>query len=139
MAILTGSCLCGKARYRVADDFAYAAFCHCKDCQKSTGSAFKPFAGIEADKFELACEPAELLFHGDAINHDARCAACGALLYSRVRDGAYVHVAMGTLDTAPTIRPGDHIFVRSKAPWHRIADDLPQYAGHVADGPPLNR
>ena len=44
-----------------------------------------------------------------------------------VRDGAFVHVAMGTLVDDPTIRPTKHIFVGSKAPWFTITDDLPQY------------
>jgi hypothetical protein len=34
---------------------------------------------------------------------------------------------MGTLVEAPTIKPSAHIFVASKAAWHEITDDLPQY------------
>jgi hypothetical protein len=56
---------------------------------------------------------------------------CGSLLYSLVRDGQYVHVALGSLVDAPTTRPSCHIFVGSKAPWFTITDDLPQYEGHV--------
>jgi hypothetical protein len=52
---------------------------------------------------------------------------CGSLLYSVVRDGAYVHVAMGSLVDEPTIRPAGHIFVGSKAPWYEITDELPQF------------
>ena len=44
-----------------------------------------------------------------------------------MRDGAYVHVALGSLVDVPTIRPTEHIFVGSKAPWFEITDDLPQY------------
>jgi hypothetical protein len=44
-----------------------------------------------------------------------------------VREGQYVHVAMGTLIDAPSIRPTAHIFVGSKAPWYTITDDLPQH------------
>jgi hypothetical protein len=44
-----------------------------------------------------------------------------------VRDGAYVHVAMGSLIDPPSIRPTAHIFVGSKAAWFEIADDLPQF------------
>jgi hypothetical protein len=44
-----------------------------------------------------------------------------------VRDGAYVHVAMGSLRDVPSIRPSEHIFVGSKAPWFEITDDLPQF------------
>jgi hypothetical protein len=48
-----------------------------------------------------------------------------------VRDGAYVHVAMGSLVDAPGIRPTKHIFVGSKAPWFEITDDLPQFQEHA--------
>jgi hypothetical protein len=44
-----------------------------------------------------------------------------------VRDGAYVHVALGSLRDAPSIRPSGHIYVGSKAPWFDITDDLPQH------------
>ena len=64
---------------------------------------------------------------GEEDAHDTRCAACGSLLYSVVREGAYVHVAMGSLVDEPRIRPEGHIFVGSKAPWFEITDDLPQY------------
>jgi hypothetical protein len=51
----------------------------------------------------------------------------GSLLFSVVRNGAYVHVAMGSLVDAPSIRPTEHIFVGSKAPWFDITDNLPQF------------
>jgi hypothetical protein len=53
------------------------------------------------------------------------------LLYSVVREGTFVHVAMGTLVDAPSIRPTAHIFVGSKASWFAITDQLPQYREHV--------
>ena len=51
---------------------------------------------------------------------------CGSLLYSVVRDGAFVHVAMGAMVDDPGIRPTKHIFVGSKAPRLAITDDLRQ-------------
>ena len=63
--------------------------------------------------------------------HDAHCKKCGSLLYSVVRNGAWVHLAMGTLIDEPTIRPQRHIFVGSKAPWFTITDDLPQHHEHM--------
>jgi Uncharacterized conserved protein len=47
--ILAGECFCGTVRYAVADAFAYALNCHCSNCRRTTGSAFKPFAGIERE------------------------------------------------------------------------------------------
>ena len=133
---LAGKCLCGAVEYEVADEFIYAANCHCSNCRRTTGSAFKPFAGIERDKLRLTKGADNLLIFGERDGHDAHCKACGSLLYSVVRDGAYVHVAMGTLFDDPTIRPTEHIFVGSKAPWFTITDDLPQYQGHVVAAEP---
>ncbi len=125
--MLTGKCECGSVRYRVEDAFLYAMNCHCSRCRAATGSAFKAFAGIEREKLELAAGADALFVHGDDDLNDTRCAACGSLLYSVVRDGAYVHVALGSLVDDPSIRPTKHIFVGSKAPWFEITDDLPQF------------
>jgi len=124
--VLSGKCECGAVRYRVADEFRYAANCHCSNCRASTGSAFKPFAGIEREKLEVTGGADKLLIWGDADNNHTRCAVCGSLLYSVVRDGAYVHVALGSLADEPRVRPTEHIFVGSKAPWFEITDELPQ-------------
>lgn len=128
---LAGKCLCGAVQYAVVDEFLYSMNCHCSNCRRATGSAFKPIAGIERSKLRLTGGDDNLLIFGDDASHDAHCKTCGSLLYSLVRDGAYVHVAMGTLVDDPGIRPTAHIFVGSKAPWFAITDDLPQYTEHV--------
>ena len=124
--MLSGRCECRAVRYSVADEFLYAANCHCSNCRAGTGSAFKPFAGIERDKLRVVEGADRLLVWGDDTANHTRCGVCGSLLYSVVRDGAYVHVAIGSLEDNPSIRPTEHIFVGSKAPWFEITDDLPQ-------------
>ena len=129
--MLNGRCECGAVRYRVADEFLYASNCHCSRCRAATGSAFKPFAGIESGKLEVLEGGDSLLVHGEETLNDTRCSRCGSLLYSVVRDGEYVHVALGSLVDEPGMRPTKHIFVGSKAPWFEITDDLPQFDGHA--------
>lgn len=132
---LRGGCLCGALEYEVADAFSYAFNCHCSLCRRATGAAFKPTAGIAREKLRLTRGLERRAIYGGAGEegaHDVHCAACGSLLYSVVREGAWAHVAMGTLIDAPTIRPTHHIFVGSKAPWFEITDKLPQYDGHVS-------
>ena len=124
---LTGICLCGKVTYAVRDEFSYALNCHCSNCRRATGSAFKPFAGIERGKLSVTLGADSLLIFGEELAHDVHCSRCGSLLYSVVRDGAFVHVTLGTLVDSPSIRPSAHIFVGSKAPWFTITDDLPQH------------
>jgi len=128
---LSGGCRCGAVRYEVADEFMYAVYCHCSDCRRTTGSAFKPLAGIQRSKLKITQGHEGLLIFGDvAACHDVHCRVCGSLLYSAVDGGRY-HVAMGTLIDAPKIRPTAHIFVSDKAPWHEITDSLPQHAEHA--------
>ncbi|MFI5000517.1 MAG: GFA family protein [Reyranellales bacterium] len=136
---LAGRCFCGAVHYTVADQFLYAMNCHCSNCRRTTGSAFKPFAGIERDKLAVTRGGDSLLIVGDDKGHDAHCRACGSLLYSVVRDGRFVHVTLGTLLDDPSIRPTRHIFVGSKAPWFTITDDLPQFVEHAVAARPAGR
>jgi hypothetical protein len=125
--VLIGECGCRTVRYRVADAFQYAMNCHCSRCRAATGAAFKPFAGIERGKLEITDGQDALLVVGEEDLNDTRCGTCGSLLFSVVRDGAYAHVALGSLVDEPSIRPTKHIYVGSKAPWFEITDDLPQF------------
>lgn len=128
---LAGKCLCGAVHYAVTDEFLYAANCHGSNCRRTTGSAFKAFAGIESHKLAITRGADHVMNYGDPSGHDTHCKSCGSLLYSLVRDGGFVHVAMGTLVDDPTIRPTRHIFVGSKASWFTITDDLPQHQEHA--------
>jgi len=124
---LRGSCLCGLVRYEVPDSFEYALYCHCSNCRRATGAAAKPFAAITSDRLVVVSGGDQLMRYGGGPNHDAHCGRCGSLLYSRVRNGAYLHVTLGTMVDHPSIRPTAHIFVGSKAPWDAICDGLPQF------------
>ena len=96
-----------QRRLRGGGESAHAMNCHCSNRSRATGAAFKPFAGIPRDQLRVNRG-------GDLPDdcrrrdyHDAHCARCG----SRVRDGQWLHVAMGTLVDAPSIRPSAHVFV----------------------------
>jgi hypothetical protein len=126
--VLAGKCLCGAVQYAVKDEFLYSLNCHCSNCRRATGSAFKPFAGIERHKLSISQGSDHLLIFGDErAAHDVHCKTCGSLMYSVVREGEFVHVTLGTLVDNPGIRPTAHIFVGSKAPWFTITDSLPQH------------
>jgi hypothetical protein len=104
--ILTGQCLCGAIHYEVADEFRYAMNCHCSQCRRATGSAFKPFAGIEAAKLRITEGEGNIAIYGDPSQaHDVHCKTCFSLLYSIVNEGTTAHVALGTLMDTPSIRP----------------------------------
>ena len=84
----TGRCYCGAVHYDVDGPFAYALNCHCSQCRRRTGSAFKPFAGIARTALRVTRGEGDLAIHGTADNNHTSCARCGALLFSVVQDGA---------------------------------------------------
>ena len=75
--MLTGTCFCRAVRYAVADDFRYAMNCHCSNCRRTTGSAFKPFAGIERGKLAVTQGADKLMIYGDDKSNDTHCRQCG--------------------------------------------------------------
>ena len=130
--MLRGGCWCGAVRYQVPDEFLYAWNCHCSRCRASTGSAFKPLAGIEREKLEVTEGADKLMVVGDDLLHDAVVRRAARSSSRSCASGAYVHVGMGSLIDQPSIRPTAHIFVGSKAPWFEIVDDLPQFEEYAS-------
>jgi hypothetical protein len=128
--MLKGGCLCGVVGYEVEDAFSAAFYCHCSQCRRATGSAFKPMAVICSEKLRLTHGASDMLIYGTPTStHDAHCGRCGSFLYSVISHTGNTHVAMGTLIDPPSIRPSFHMFVASKAPWYEITDGLPQFEG----------
>jgi hypothetical protein len=127
---LRGGCMCGAVTYEVTDRFLYAMNCHCSKCRRTTGSAFKPIAGVAVEDFAVTAGSETLFRHGDPEGiHDMHCSTCGSLIYSWIAENGSVkvHVPMGTLIDPPSMKPSMHIFVGSKAPWYEILDDLPEF------------
>ena len=133
---LAGKCFCGAVAYAVADEFRLRHELPLLELPADDGIGLQAVRRHRARQAPPHPGPGRALIYGDDKANDTHCRRCGSLLYSVVRDGAFVHVAMGTLVDDPSIRPSRHIFVGSKAPWFTITDDLPQYAEHVtAAGP----
>src|SRR4051794_23263990 len=137
--MLGGKCQCGAVHYAVADEFVYAANCHCASCRRATGSAFKPFAGIARDKLRITSGANHLMIFGDDVGHDARCQACGSLLYSVVRDGAFVHVAMAPLAEDPATPRSNHFFVAPRGACSPTPADRPKSPAHGETAAPAGQ
>jgi hypothetical protein len=127
-ANLTGSCFCGAVRYRLTRTPMFVNCCHCRDCQKQTGSAFAINALIERSAIVLAqgsLEPVRVAMQTDSGRpHDIyRCGTCESALWSDYgRREVMVFVRVATLDRAAEIQPDVHIFTRSKLPWVRLPE-----------------
>ncbi|QEI08758.1 GFA family protein [Pigmentiphaga aceris] len=128
---IKGSCLCGGIRYEVRGPLTGALYCHCTMCQKAQGSAFRARAGVAVKDFHLLEGEALLTFYASSPGtYRVFCKVCGSPVLSRFDDYPDVYgLPLGLLDDDPELRPQMHVHTASKAAWHTIADDLPQFPG----------
>ncbi|MBO0711984.1 MAG: GFA family protein [Acetobacteraceae bacterium] len=130
--IVEGGCGCGQARYRLQSAPIFVNCCHCRDCQRQTGSGFVINAVIEADRVMLLGGETRSCRMPTASGraHDIhRCTACGTALWSEYGGNPTIRfVRVGTLDEPAALRPGAHIFTRSKLPWVTLPEDVPAFA-----------
>ena len=126
---LQGGCACGAVRYRLTSRPMFVHCCHCRNCQRQTGSAFVLNALIEADRVTLmSSKPEAVAVPTDSGRpHDIyRCPACGVALWSVYAAGPkLLFVRVGTLDDPTALAPDVHIYVRSKLPWVAVPAGLP--------------
>ncbi|MGH7947830.1 MAG: GFA family protein [Candidatus Binataceae bacterium] len=119
---LNGGCACGAIRYTLTASPLIVHACHCRDCQRVTGSAFVINIWIER-KFVRTLRGVPKSFRlagGTGQGHDVYfCGKCGTYVWSRYHGapGDALFVRAGTLDKPQSVKPDIHIFTRSKLPW----------------------
>ena len=118
---LEGGCACGSIRYKLTNSPLVVHACHCRDCQRLSGSAFAENIWIESKHVETGAKPKSFrLTAGSGKPQDVFfCEKCGTYVWSRYHaaPGDFLFVRTGTLDRPEAVRPDVHIFTRSKMPW----------------------
>lgn len=124
-----GGCSCGRIRFRLEARPIVTHCCHCRQCQRVTGSAFVLNAIVETGKVKLLCgEPIKIRFAG--TTHTAWfCGHCGTYVYSAYdgRFGGCRFVRVGVLDDPDAFPPDVHIFTASKQPWVVLPGGVPSF------------
>lgn len=129
----TGTCLCGKIRYRINGDIFFMRHCHCSMCRKSHGSAFATLVNAFSSDFEWIDGQEDVVVYESSPGvRRAFCSTCGSVMPGIDSDRREVFIPAGTLDDDIAIRPEGHVFVASRAPWYEIHDDLPRYQGSAS-------
>lgn len=135
--MVTGSCLCGGARFEIDGPLTPIQCCHATRCRKATGAAFAPEIAARTADFrwitgqELVTVYEAPLLHTPPPYRRGFCRVCGSPLPAVDPQAPFVVLHAGVLDGDPETRPFRHVFVGVKAPWFEIRDDLPQFAEHV--------
>jgi len=126
---IRGGCLCGAIQYEVNGPLFDVDNCHCSMCRRFHGTAFSTYAKLNAKDFRWLHGETDLRVYESSPGRGwAFCRRCGSSL-GLPSDGKLIEITLGTIEGDPNVRPAEHIFVGSKAPWHEILDSLPQYDG----------
>jgi hypothetical protein len=116
-------------RYEVTGCLGLMDTCHCTDCRKSHAAAFVTYIEVRWSDFHFVQGEENLTTHtASSGTKRSFCKTCGSILINwSDSDGIGLGISAGTLDTPIDLKPAYHTFVRSKASWHDILDNLPQY------------
>ena len=125
-----GSCTCRQVRYRLTATPLFVHCCHCRWCQRESGTAFALNAMIEADRVELLEGNVEIIdtpSNSGKGQRIARCPQCHVAVWSHYAGAGELicFLRVGTLDEPGLFPPDIHIFTESKQPWVQLPDNVP--------------
>ena len=118
---VTGRCHCGKIRFAAEIAADRVRVCHCTDCQRLSGSAFRTNVPVVSGTFESGGdEPKTYVKTGDSGNKvtHAFCGECGSPIYSLTStEPPGYSLRVGTLDQRAELEPARQIWCGSALPW----------------------
>ncbi len=125
--MITGGCLCGAVTYEISTPLPGAGNCHCSICRRGHGAAFATWTFVDPGDFRWTAGEESIASYATSPGQTRLfCRNCGSPLAAS--HGADVsEVVLASVHGDPEVRPGEHIFVGSKANWHEITDDLPRH------------
>ena len=129
----SGRCACGAIQYEIASipprHFQFR--CHCRDCQRASGSGYAPLLFMEATEFKLLQgEPTYFAVTGTTGNliHRGFCVNCGATMFTKVDAlPTFIAVMAASLDDPSLFTPSMEIWVPSAHPWDAMISGLPTF------------
>lgn len=130
--MLTGRCLCGEVQYQSAGPMLFSVVCHCRDCQRASGSSGVPVMGVPKASFTFSGPVKQSRTTGGSGHPAIRnfCSECGSLLFGTPEsEPALVTIYVGGLDDQTAFCPRDALFVGQRPPWAKLAAQLVE---HVA-------
>lgn len=133
MTELSGGCLCGALRYTASASPTWTGYCHCRLCQRSTGTPVLVFASVPYSSFTInRGQPAR--YASSAKGERWFCAKCGTqIAYCDQDSPTSVDINVGSLDNPESVPPKSHIFTSSRIKWFDTNDALPRHADSDED------
>lgn len=129
---LTGGCLCGAVCYSSPGPVLFSIVCHCRDCQRASGSGGVPVLGVPRPSFSYTGAVKQSRITGGSGLAAVRnfCPDCGSLLFGTPESAPeMVTIYAGSLDDASLFAPTDALFAGQRPHWARLALPLAEHAG----------
>jgi hypothetical protein len=130
MAQMKGGCLCGQIRYTVDAEPAFTGICHCKDCQKESGTAFNIVVAVPQPAVSIQGSPKTFVTTADSGKKNIRrlCPNCGSTILSEpeVLPGVSI-LRAGTLDDTTWLKPTMEIFCDSAQSWVQLGGGMQRF------------
>lgn len=125
----TGGCLCGNIRYKCSAAPIVMVNCHCRDCQKATGTAYAAAMLIPKDAVAIAGDAKYYDVTGDSGGIVGRgfCPNCGSRLFSKPPIPELMGIMAGSLDDPSWFQPAMDVYAASAQPWDYMNPDLPKF------------
>jgi hypothetical protein len=130
MPKITGGCLCGKVRYSADVEPAFTGLCHCRNCQKESGSAFAIVVGVPQPALSLQGELKTYAGKGDSGKAMYRrfCPECGSTVIDEAEAmPGILMIQVGTMDDTSWVKPGTQIYCESAQPWVQLAGEMKRF------------
>jgi hypothetical protein len=108
---MTGGCACGRIRYTARIDSDEAYLCHCRMCQRATGSVSIAFKGIRKDAVTWEHEPD--WYRSSPIAVRPFCRECGTSLGFAFPDSETMDLTVASFDDPSRFRPVHHYAAES--------------------------
>lgn len=133
-SLMKGGCHCGAIRYEVLGEPFDADFCHCRDCQKTTGAPVAAWMDFKKEQVRwTAKKPVE--YQSSEYIRRGFCPECGSSLsYRSTQYPDYLTLCIASLDEPGRVRPNYHIHTGSQLSWLIIEDDCKRYSGGRGSG-----
>ncbi|MEP2101972.1 MAG: GFA family protein [Parasphingorhabdus sp.] len=130
---MTGQCLCGSVSYDVSGEPQMTGVCHCKNCQRQSGSAYSVLFGVTNDQLSIQGDLTTYEDSSETGNVVERhfCGKCGSPLLSTLpTQPGMTFVKAGTLDDTSHLNPQVHFWTKSSQDWVTIDPNVPQMEGN---------
>jgi len=137
MPQFTAACLCGKITYTASADPIFMGVCHCKDCQRATGSAFEAVVAVPEGAVNVSGTLKVVTVKGDSGKsiHRSFCPDCGSTMMTRadLMPGA-VMLTTGPMNDTSAFKPAMQIYCDSAQPWVQLGGEMQRFPKMPAGG-----